>query len=155
MVTLGDILRLMPDSMKNRARIWAEYSLTWLPLLASTTNIKASITTQDDSDFIMTRIEAYATTNASPPVEVAAPQATFTLQVGSNQIFPDGTPVHVGMINDNATKDGGQNVDFPTLVPAQTTLQAFANNLTATDIMLRISVWGIRVFNYDRGDKSF
>lgn len=151
MVTLSDVLRLMPDAMKTRARIWGEYSLTWLPLVASTSNIKASITTQDDSDFILMRLEAYATTNASPPVENGTPQATFTLQVGSNQIFPDGVPVHIGMINDNATKDGGQNVDFPTLVPAQTTLQAFANNLTATDMMLRISCWGIRVFRYDRG----
>jgi hypothetical protein len=149
-VSLTEVIRLLPDSKKNNGRIWAGYSLLWLPLAASTSNVKQTITTQDDSDFIVMRIQAYATTNATPPVENATPQATFTLSIGSNAIFPDNNPVHIGMFLDNATKEGGKDMEFPVLVPAQTTFTAFGNNLTATDIMLRVTMFGIRVFNAPR-----
>lgn len=148
MVTISDVLRLLPDKKKNCARIWAGYSLLYLPLVASGSNVKATVTTQDDSDFVAMRIKAYATTNATPAVEVPAPQATFLLNVGSNQLFPDGNPEHIGNFVTNATKEGGQALDYPVYVPATTTLQAFTTNLTATDIMLRIVVYGVRIFNY-------
>lgn len=154
MISVAEILRLLPDAKKNNARIWAGYSMLWLPLVGSTSTIKQSITTQDDSDFVAMRMKAYATTNASPPVEVPAPQAIFTLTIGSNQIFPDANPVHVGMIVDNATKEGGHDFEYPVYVPASTTLQAFATNNTSTDMMLRITVFGMRIFNMTRGSKS-
>ncbi len=154
MVSVTEILRLLPDSKKNNARIWGAYSLLWLPLAASAAQVKATVTTQDDSDFVATRIKTYCTDNAAPPVELTAPQATFTFQIGSTNLFPDQNPVHVSNSNVAAAKDRGHELEYPVLIPAVTTLAAFLTNLTAAVMNVRMVIYGVRVFNYQAGSNQ-
>lgn len=154
MASLTEVLRLLPDNKKQAARSWAAYSLLWLPLAASAANIKASVTTQDDSDFIVMRIKAYATDNAAPPVELTAPQATITFTSGSTNLFPDGNAVHVADFAVSAGARMGHELEFPQLVARNTTLTALASNLTATAMNLRLVLFGLRVFSYVGGAGS-
>lgn len=154
MATLTEVLRLLPDNKRQAARSWAAYSLLWVPLAASASSIKASVTTQDDSDFVVMRIKAYATDTATPPVELTSPQATINFTSGSTNVFPDGNPVHVGNFAVSAGARLGHELEFPQLVARNTTLTALASNLTATAMNLRIVLFGLRVFSYAAGAGS-
>lgn len=148
MISVSEALRLLPDSKKSAARLWAGYSLTWLTLGASASNAKATVTTQDDSDFIAIRMKAYATDNAAPPAELPSPQATLTLSIGSNSMFPDGNPVSINDFVVNANDHRGHDFEYPVWVARQTTLTGLLTNLTASAMNVRITLFGIRIFDY-------
>jgi hypothetical protein len=151
MATLAEILSLIPTAKRNSARAWAAYSMQWLPLLASAAGVKGSVTTKDDSDFIVVRIKAYCTTNAIPPVENATPQATLDkLTIGSIAMFPDDNGQHLGQFAISSGDRRGHELEFPVWLPAQTSLNALLTNLTATDIMVRLTFWGFRIFPVPR-----
>jgi hypothetical protein len=146
-IALHDVLDLLPAAKRKNARLDAFYSLTWLPLAASAAAIKATVTTQDDSDFIAMRLVAYTTDTATPPVENTTPQATLTLQIGSNQLMPDATGLHIGMLSASAAYRTAYEFSYPIWIARQTTLTGFLTNLTATAWNVRIHLEGIRIMN--------
>lgn len=150
MLSVTEVLRLLAPDKQGKAMLWATYSLTWLPLAASAASVKSTVVTQDDSDFIPMRMKAYVTDNATPPVEVTGPQATFTLSIGSNSLMPDGTPLHIGAANVNATKGKGHEFEYPVIVARSTTMTALLTNLTATAMNVRIALFGIRIMAHNR-----
>jgi hypothetical protein len=151
MMTISEALRLVPDEFRSMGKIWANYSLLYLPLALSAANAKATVTTQDDSYFLGMTMEAYATDTATPPVELTAPQATVLFQLASNLLMPDQNPVHVSTFNTCATKNGEEDLDFPIWVPPSTTLTGLVTNLTATAMNLRIRFRGIRFLTSIKG----
>jgi hypothetical protein len=154
MATLAEVIRLIPQGKQQNARSWGAYTLLWLPLAANGASVAASVTTQDDSDFIVMRAKATVTDTATPPVENATPQATITLQIGGVVLFPDGNPVHIQQLAVSAADRRGHELEFPQLIAPQTTLQAKATNLTATAMNIRIVLFGLRVFNFARASNT-
>jgi hypothetical protein len=154
MASLSEVLRLLPPNRQNAARQWAYYSLLYLPLAASAPAAKATVTTQSDSDFIVMRIKAYATDTAAPPVENATPQATLDLRIADTAFGPDQNPVHIQAFAVSVAERRGHDLEFPVLVPRNTALVGFVANLTATAMNLRIHLFGVRIFGYDRGDTA-
>lgn len=148
MQSILDVLSLLPPQKQQSARLEAFYSLTWLPLAANAAQVKATVTTQDDSDFIALRLRAYCTDTATPPVELATPQATLTLSIGSNSLNPDGVGLHVGTFTCSAAAREGLEFAYPVYVARSTTLTAYLSNLTATAMNVRIFLEGIRLMNY-------
>lgn len=154
-ITISEALRLVPDKFRDVPKIYAEYSLLWLPLSATAAAVKATVTTQDDSYFLFTRVKGYVTDNASPPAEITAPQLTYTTQIGSNLIQPDQNPVHIADIITNATKNGGEELDYPIWVPPSTTLAMFMTNLTGATVMnVRVKCCGIRFLTSYKGSTN-
>lgn len=151
MLSISEALRLVPDEFRNMGKLWSCYSMLYLPLAASAPNAKATVTTQDDSYFLALSMEAYATDTAAPPVELTAPQATLLLTLASNNLMPDGNPLHIATMNTNATKVGDEDLEFPLWIPPSTTLTAQVNNLTATAMNLRIAFKGIRFLTSVKG----
>lgn len=149
MTSFLDALSLLTAEQQKRARLEAFYSLTWLPLNASAGNAKATVTTQDDSDFIALRLRAYVTDTATPPVENETPQATLTLSIGSNALMPDQNGVHLGTMTCSKASRLGLDLAFPTYVARSTTLTAFLSNLTPTAMNVRVWLEGIRLMNYN------
>jgi hypothetical protein len=147
-ISLRDALAVLAPAKQQNARLEAFYSLTWLPLAASAANAKATVVTQDDSDFIALRLRAYVTDNNVPPAEVATPQATLTLTIGSNSLMPDGNGLHLGAMTSSAAYRGGLDFAYPVWIARQTTLTGFLTNLTATAMNVRIFLEGIRIMNY-------
>jgi len=154
MPQLGEVLRLLPDSRKGSARNWAAYTMLWLPLAANGASVKASTSTQDSSDFIAMRIKAYVTDTATPPVENTTPQATLLLQIGEASMMPDGNAVHLQNFAISAADRRGHDLEFPIYIQRNTTLVGLASNLTATAMNIRLTIYGLRVFDYDKADRS-
>jgi hypothetical protein len=144
-----DALSLMSQEQQKRARLEAFYSLTWLPLAASAGNAKATVTTQDDSDFLALRLRAYVTDTAATPAENETPQATLLLSIGSNVLMPDQNGLHIGTFTCSKASRAGLDFAFPTYVARSTTLTAFLTNLTPTAMNVRIWLEGIRLMNYN------
>jgi hypothetical protein len=150
MDNLAAVLSLLPPDVRAQPRAWAAYSILFLPLAANAAGVKGSVTTSDGSSFILTRIKAVCTTNAAPPVENATPQATFTLSIGSLNLFPDGNPQHLQAYAVSSGDRRGHVLEFPTLVDGNTALTCLMTNLTATDFMVRLHLYGIRTWKGPR-----
>jgi hypothetical protein len=146
MLTLATILSLLPPEMRELPRAWAGYTISYLPLVGGASNAKQATSTQDNSTFILTRIKAYCTTNAVPPVENATPQATFSLSIGTLELFADKTQQHLAPFAVSQNDNRGHELEFPLLVEANTALNAVMTNLTAVDIMVRLHLYGLRLW---------
>lgn len=143
-MNISEALRLVPPTFASAPKIWAQYTIPYTTLLASTANQVGKVTTMDDSYFLATSLTAYANNNATPPVELTAPQATYTITLASNNIQPDGNPVPVGLLITNATKRGGLELDYPLWVPPSTNLSTLVSNLTSSAFNLWITFGGVR-----------
>jgi hypothetical protein len=154
MANLSEVMRLLPPERQKSARNLAFYTLQWLPLVASQANVKATTSTQDASDFVAMGMIAYATTNAAPPVENVSPQATLLLSIGDASFMPDNNPLHIATFNASAGYRKGFEFPFPVWIQRNTTLTGFLTNLTAVDIMVRIHLYGVRVFDYAAGTRN-
>lgn len=149
MISIRDALALIPPSKQKNARMLGFYSLTWLPITSAASNQVDTTTTQDDSDFIALRMKAYVTTTANPPVEVATPQLTFSLQVGATgSIMADGTPIHVGTFASSTAERRAYDFAFPLWLSKNTTLTGTLTNLFNADLNVRILLEGIRILGY-------
>lgn len=146
---------LIPASARTRATIWSTYTLLWQTATAGQSGALATVTTQNDSDFMAAGIRAYVTSTASPPVEQTAPQATVLLMIGSNSLQPDQTPIPLQPFTSNANKMGFWELEYPIYIPRNTTLTGTLTNLSATDYTVRIVFGGVRVLPYDKSPTVF
>lgn len=152
MQSIREILALVDPEKRSWGKTWATYTFTWLPLAANASAFPDSITTNNSSDFIGLTMRAYVTSTATPPVEVASPQATLILQLGSTILQPDNTPIPIApyIVNVNKTPTG--ELAFPIYIPRNTEFTAQITDLSGVDSMVRIVIEGLRlVKNVDTG----
>lgn len=151
MISLSEALSVIDPALRGRARVDAFYSLTWLPITNGSANVPATVTTQDDSDFVPLRMKAYVTSTAVPPVENATPQLTLTLQIGAVMLMPDTNGIEVATFTCSAAQRRGHDFAYPMLISRNTTLTGFLTNLAGADQSVRIFLEGIRILSYRAG----
>jgi len=142
-------LALLPQSQRDRSKDYNAYSIEWLPLVASASQQKSSVTIDSSVDFVAISVSGTVTDTATPPVLNTTPQAMLSLQVADRKLFDK--DVHwMNFVGNIGGASGPFPLPFPLFLPRATTVTGFLTNLTATAANYRLTIHGYILHDYSR-----
>lgn len=143
---LGAALALLPKEQRTKAKEYAVYTMQWLPMNANAVKQKASFTVDANADFVGLIPVWYVTDTATPPVEIAAPQLTFNMNIQGGRVIFDKDVRLKNAFGQMVT--AGFPFAFPLWVPRTGTLNGFLTDLAATARQVEVAFHGFHL--YDR-----
>lgn len=142
-------IALLPPSQRAKSMDYNAYSLEWVPLAASASQAKATVTIDSSVDFVALYASGVVTDTATPPVLIASPMAMLSLQVADRKLFDK--DVHwMNFVGAVASSSSFFPLPFPLFLPKATTVTGFLTNLTATAANYRLTLHGYIIHDYSR-----